>query len=150
MGKYLVVFGLGLVLGATLTWVVVSHTPQASITTTSADGGLRAEEPSVGQLEPEHRFSLAQLLVLTSVRELPPSESVVQIATTYLSEKKQWRSDDYLLVNGGVESALYLVNAIHSDDLNPKKPLVLGGAKSVLLHIDLEKKAVVKEIRFYP
>ena len=73
------------------------------------------------------------------------SKSVQEIAKGYISQKKTWRPEEYRFEYLGIndKDGCYTLYVIHRDD--EKITLPVAG-KSVELHINLDKKMVIREL----
>lgn len=73
------------------------------------------------------------------------SKSVQEIAKGYISQKKRWRPEEYRFEYLGINDKddCYTLYVIHRDD--EKITLPVAG-KSVELHINLDKKMVIREL----
>jgi hypothetical protein len=87
-----------------------------------------------------------------STQDLPSRDShklALQVARTYLQSAKQWSESQYRLEiqqeTGDAASRVVIVDAIHEEDRRASRR---GGGKSVQLHIDLIRQAVVKELAY--
>jgi hypothetical protein len=72
-----------------------------------------------------------------------PDDAAEQVARRYIKEHKHWTDEEYEL-EILKRSDVYIIDAVHRDDLNGSK----SPNKSVQLHIDLEASQVVRELAY--
>ena len=68
-----------------------------------------------------------------------------QVARIYIQQTKQWKDDAFQIeIVAHKDKNTVVVDAVHVDDLRGEK----GSNKSVQLHVDTVKQAVVKELGY--
>ncbi len=68
-----------------------------------------------------------------------------EIARDYISQKKRWQPDEYRFENLGIndKDGCYTLYIVHRDDEKLNLPV---SGKSAELHINLDKKRVIREL----
>ena len=68
-----------------------------------------------------------------------------QVAHDYIVQSKKWKDNEFRIeIVSTSKDDIVVVDAVHVDDLRGTK----GSNKSVQLHVDIVKKAVIKELGY--
>ncbi|MBI1923165.1 hypothetical protein HYR99_02830 [Candidatus Poribacteria bacterium] len=68
-----------------------------------------------------------------------------EIARDYISQRKKWHSEEYRFESLGIndKEGCYILYVVHRDD---ERLILPVAGKSVELHINLDKKRVIREL----
>jgi hypothetical protein len=97
-------------------------------------------------------FSISALALMLRHPDTPPftgtEDPAAVVAREYVAAKEGWPASAYTVENRHTRDneGNLIVNVVHEDDL--KNPMVVGGGKSLELHIDMGKRRVAKVLHF--